>query len=53
MNLKYKSTLEKIETILKLRNYSDRSIEMYSHYVLKFIEFFNKSALHITSSNVK
>lgn len=53
MNLKYKSTLENFEKILKLRNYSNNSIEMYSHYVLKLMEFFNKPALHITSKEMK
>ena len=53
MNTKHKSTLENFEKILKLRNYSDRSIEMYSHYVLKFMESFNKSSLHITSGEIK
>ena len=53
MNIKHKSTLENFEKILKVRNYSNRSIEIYSHYVYKFIESFNKSGLHITSKEIK
>ena len=53
MNTKGKSTLEKFEKILKLRNYADNSIKIYLHYVSEFIESFNKPALHILSKDVK
>jgi len=53
MNEKYKSTLENLKNILKVRNYSNRSIEIYIHYIEKFISSFDKSALHITSQEMK
>jgi len=52
MNKKYVSTLGKFEKILKVKNYSDKTINIYMHYVEKFIKNFNKSALHITSKDI-
>jgi len=45
MNEKHKSTLENFKNILKVKNYSNKSINIYIHYTEKFISVFNKSAL--------
>ena len=36
MNTFETSTLEKFKNILRVKNYSTRTIEMYSFYVLKY-----------------
>lgn len=38
MNTFEQSTLEKFKKILRNKNYSERTIQMYSFYVLKFYE---------------
>ena len=48
MNTKHKSTLVKFEKYLNLKGYSQRTINMYIHYVKMFISSFNKSAIHLT-----
>jgi site-specific recombinase XerD len=53
MNKKGKATLENYRKILKLKNYADNSISIYSHYISEFILSFNKPALHITSKDIK
>jgi len=53
MNIKGKSTLEKFKNILKLKNYADNTISIYQHYVSEFILSLDKSALHITISDIK
>ena len=53
MNTKGKSTLEKFEKILKLKNYSTNTVDIYVHYVAEFIHSFNKPALHITAKDIK
>lgn len=53
MNKKGKSTLGKFDNILKVKNYSSRTIEIYSHYVGKFILSLDKPALHITIADIK
>jgi len=44
---------EKVKMISKLRyfNYSERTVEMYSHYLLKFLESVNKYSQHLTSKD--
>jgi hypothetical protein len=49
MNTFENSTLEKFKKILSNKNYSIRTIEMYSHYTLKFLEKNNKYLQHLTS----
>jgi hypothetical protein len=46
MNVKHKSTLEKFEKILKVKNYSNSTIKIYVHYITKFTENFYKPILH-------
>lgn len=53
MNLQFNSTLLKFRKILKLRNFSDNSIKIYVHYVEKLLINYNKSALHLTSYEIK
>lgn len=48
MNLKCKSTLEKLENKLRFRNYSGQTIITYSGYVKKFLLSFNKDVYHIS-----
>ena len=53
MNLKSKSTLENFAKILKVRNYSDRTIEIYLYYTKEMLNSFNKPGLYITSNDIK
>lgn len=53
MNKKSKSTLGKYCQILKVKNYSERTIEIYSHYIFKFFNAFDKPALHITKNDIE
>lgn len=50
MNLKSKSTLEKLQQNLSFKNYSDRTIEMYIHYAGIFLDSFNKDVYHISQN---
>lgn len=43
MNTFEQSTLDKFEKILRNKNYSERTIKMYSFYVLKFYKIVNKN----------
>ena len=52
MNLKNKSTLENFTKILNLRNYSKRTIEIYSFYVAEMLDSFDKPGLHITANDI-
>jgi site-specific recombinase XerD len=47
MNTFQKSTLEKFNKILRLKNYSERTIEIYSFYILKFYELLNKEVYQL------
>ena len=49
MNEKGKSTLNICEQKLKVLNYSNRTIEIYIHYIDKFLKSQNKSCLHLNS----
>ena len=42
MNAKGKSTLEKFENFLKLKNYSENTINIYKYYISELIYRFNK-----------
>lgn len=53
MNKKAESTLVKYRNFLKVKNYSKRTIEIYCHYLEKYILSQNKSALHLTKSDLK
>lgn len=48
MNTKSKSTLEKLTQELRFKNYSDRTIEIYSHYARLFLKSFDKDIYHIS-----
>lgn len=45
--------VEKYIKILIYQNYSDRTIETYSHYLNVFIQDLNKNPYHITTSEIK
>jgi integrase/recombinase XerD len=53
MNEKGKSTLGKFRNFLKVKNYSQNTIEIYCHYVEKFMLSYDKPALHITMMDIK
>lgn len=53
MNTKFTSTLGNYEKILKLRNYSENTINNYVHYVDRFLTEMDKSGLHITGKEIK
>lgn len=48
MNKKSKSTLEKMNKIMSVRNYSPQTVKSYLGYTNKFLSFFNKDAYHIS-----
>lgn len=50
MNKKGLSTLRKFENILRIKNYSERSITIYCNYVNKFILYFDCDPYHISKS---
>lgn len=49
MNMLGKSTLQKFKNYLKLKNYSDRTIDSYSWAIVKFLKSQSKSAIHLSS----
>ena len=51
MNKKGKSTLKICEKKLKVLNYSNRTIEIYLHYIDKFLQSQDKSCLHLNSKD--
>ena len=51
MNIKGKSTLEIFENILRVKNYSLRTIDMYVHYAKLYINSFNKNTYELTLKN--
>ena len=51
MNNLENSTLKTYKNYLKLKNYSERTIESYSGYLLKFILCTEKSALHLSAKD--
>lgn len=48
MNIKSKSTLEKLENKLRFRNYSEQTIKTYTSYSEKFLLSFDKDVYHIS-----
>lgn len=48
MNIKSKSTLEKLKLELSFKNYSVNSIKIYLHYSSEFLSSFNKDIYHIS-----
>jgi len=48
MNTFEESTLEKFKNILRVKNYSPRTIEMYSFYVLKYYNSYKKETYQLT-----
>ncbi len=53
MNELGKPTLIKLKNYLKLKNYSDRTIECYSGCILTFLKYQTKSAEHLSSDDFK
>jgi hypothetical protein len=49
--MKNEETIQKYRDKLKYFNYADRTIEMYSHYTLKFLDSINKYPQHLTSKD--
>lgn len=47
MNIKSKSTLKRLENILRFKNYSENSIRIYLYYNKEFLLSFNKDIYHI------
>lgn len=52
MNKKGISTLGNFEKILKVKNYSKNTVNIYVHYMKEFIMYFDKPALHITLKDI-
>lgn len=48
MNMKSKSTLEKMRDKLRFRNYSEQTIKTYISYAKKYLMYFNKDVYHIS-----
>ena len=46
--MNFKNEIAKVEVKLKYFNYSKRTIEIYTHYVLKFLQKVNKYPQHLT-----
>lgn len=53
MNTKTKSTLEKFEKIMRVRNYSENTIRTYSNFAYKFLIKFDKDVYHISAKKAK
>ena len=49
--MNFKNEISKTESKLKYFNYSERTIEIYSHYVLKFLQKVNKYPQHLSSQD--
>jgi len=52
MNTFEQSTLKKFENILRQRNYSERTIQIYSFYVLKYYKSINKETYQLTTRDL-
>lgn len=52
MNAKAKSTLKVMANIMKVENYSQRTIDIYIHYAQKFLLNFNKDPYHINQNEI-
>jgi site-specific recombinase XerD len=53
MNAKSRSTLEKYESFLRVKGYSERTISIYLCYASKFLAYFNKDIYHISNSDIE
>ncbi|MEY3501028.1 MAG: hypothetical protein RL308_2700 [Bacteroidota bacterium] len=53
MNVKGESTLEKLKNILRVKNYSDKTINNYVHCVRVFINSHNKQTYHLNEQDLK
>ena len=53
MNTKSKSTLEKLENILRFEAYAENSIKTYCGYAELFLNHFNKDVYHISVSEAE
>lgn len=51
MNKLGEPTLKKFRNCLKLKNYSERTIDIYSWAIMKFLESQTKSAVHLSSDD--
>lgn len=49
--MKFVEELNKMSSKLRYFNYSDRTVEIYSHYLVKFLESINKYPQHLTSKD--
>ncbi len=49
--MKFFGESNKLKTKLTYFNYSKKTIEMYSHYLIKFLESINKYPQHLTSDD--
>lgn len=53
MNLKSRSTLEKYEKILRVKNYSERTVKIYSRHVFLFLCEYKEDVYHIPLKEVR
>ena len=49
--MKFVEEREKLKVKLRYFNYSERTIEIYSHYLIKFLQTVNKYPQHLTSAD--
>jgi len=49
--MKFVDELNKMKLKLRYFNYSERTVEIYSHYLIKFLECANKYPQHLTSND--
>jgi site-specific recombinase XerD len=52
MNTKAKPTLKVFQNIMRVENYSQRTIDIYLHYAEKFLLYFNKDPYHINQKEI-
>ena len=53
MNAKSKSTLGKMEKIMRVRNYSENTTKTYIHYTCKFLNNFDEDPYHISAKKAE
>lgn len=53
MNVKGNSTLEKLKNILRVKNYSDKTINNYIYHVKVFIYSYDKQTYHLNEEDLK
>ena len=53
MNVKSKSTLERFNNYMKVKNYADNTVKVYLYYCKEFLSVFDLDAYHINNKDVE